>query len=151
MSDFPEDYDDPFDYDYYGPNSSGFGGHGFDDMPNPDDDPDDFSHAEPFVPDKPERSLSQIHADDPDLYEQLNSCIFFFAGNRHKRLLRIKGESAGWEKHFEAIEEDINSGYLKLENAHIDLGDGTTVFRLCLLEFDSLNNRYELSIDNLQY
>lgn len=143
-----DDYEghDPYDYDYYGPNSEhhgGFGGHGF----NPDDDPEKFPDDECFTPKRAERSLERIREESPKLYEELNACIFFFSKNRYHRL-RKKGVPTPWEKVMEGMEADIDAGYLLLANATVVVGN-QEVLRLCLFEFNPFTGEYDLSIDSV--
>lgn len=141
--DFEEpDYHDPFDYDYEGPNSTnhGFGGHGFD-----DDAPDD----EPYFPDKPLLTLVEIREADPDLWEELNHFVFEFAGNRYRRIRKLKKCPISMETYMQAMEDDIDNGWLKLEEATIQVGSDS-LHRICLFEFNAYTGEYELSVDSVK-
>jgi len=137
-----EDYGhDPYDYDYYGPNSefhsSGFHGYGFDDMG------DQGEPQETHSPEEPEYKLSDWKRDDPDNYAKIMQVLIDFSLNRNKRMLRKCGESAGPEKLLQVLEADLNAGHCKLMNASIE-----GVVRTCVYDFDPYTGKYNLSEDN---
>ncbi len=139
-----EDDNFQYDYDYYGPNhngfnSSGFHGYGFDDMNDGDQ-----NTPQPIEPIAPPKSLNQYRLDDPILYEQMQAAIMLFARNRHFRMLKKTGQSAGYEKFMQQIEADIDAGFSKLDNANVE---GTR--RCCLFEFNVYSGEYELSPDSV--
>ena len=136
-----EDYEpDPFDYEWYGPNSdynqSGFHGHGFDDH-GFDDQPNYHN------PKEPEQKLADWERDDPKSYAIIMKILTNIALNRNKRMLRKFGESAGAEKHMQAIEADLDAGNCQLMNTNVN-----GVMRTCLYDFDPYTGQYAYSEDN---
>lgn len=136
-----DDYneDEPYDYDYYGPNSdfhhSGFGGHGFDDLPE--------GTSPTYSPEEPEYKLDDWKREDLKNYNVIMGVLCRIALNRNKRMMRINRESAGAEKHLQCIEADLDAGHCKLMNTQMN-----GIFRTCLFDFNPYNGKYELSLDN---
>lgn len=134
-----EDYGhDPYDYDYYGPNSdfhhSGYHGYGF---------PENDQSSSPLCPSEPEYKLADWKRDDPDNYDKIMAVLVAWALRRNKRLLKSYGESAGPEKIMQACEADLDAGWCKLMNASIE-----GIVRTCVYEFNDSNGQYDLSEDN---
>ena len=140
-----DEYDDePFDYDYLGPNSadgwsSGFGGSGFDDM----DGDQGVGESSMHYPEEPDYKLADWERDDHDNYLKIMSVLCQVALNRNMRMMKCMGESAGAEKHLQAIEADLNTGNCKLMNAPIK-----GKIRTCLYDFNPYSGTYEISVDN---
>ena len=130
---------DSFDYDFYGPNSSfhqgGYGGNGFDDLPE----------GQPpwYTPEEPKQKLHDWERDDPKGYDQIMYILTSFCLKRNIRIMRKYGESPGAEKLLQALEADIDVGNCKLMNAPID-----GIMRTCVYDFDPYSGKYILSQDN---
>lgn len=134
-----EEYNEPFDYDYYGPNSDfhhgGYGGHGFDDIPE---------GLPPFhVPEEPEQKLHDWKRDDPNGYDKIMQVLVRVCLKKNIRLLKKFGESPGAEKLMQALEADIDAGNCKLMNAPVH---GTMC--TCVYDFDPCTGGYLFSQDN---
>lgn len=131
--------DEPYDYDYYGPNSdfhnSGFGGHGFDDIPD--------GKSPMHYPEEPEYKLADWERDDHESYIKIMEVLCQIALNRNMKMMKFNGESAGAEKYLQCIEADLDAGNSKLMNANIK-----GKFKTCIYDFNPYNGKYELSIDN---
>lgn len=136
-----EFYQDDFDYDYFGPNNdhTGFGGHGFGDS-------EENPYQKEFDPTPLDQTLEELKESNPEQWSQIFNCILFFARNRHLKLLRKVGESAGLENIIECIEDDINSGYCKLMNTIIN-----GINRCCLFDFNVYTGQYYLSADSYEF
>ena len=136
-----EDYEDePFDYDYYGPNSSegwscGYHGEGFDNIPD--------GQSPMHYPEEPDYKLADWEREDHNNYLKIMSVLCDIALKRNKRILRTAGESAGAEKYMQAIEADLDAGNSKLMNAQIE-----GKFKTCLYDFNPYTGCYDISVDN---